>query len=884
VRFLAARVPLELDVYTITPTHNFSGPNRHFLAAFRELNRLRTLRLAHYSHFQLMETDTYPLVSGWAVQLASVAAHQPTRVENGTDGGGSRAVAGRAAAAARSKPWVRGGLSICLSAADAGLIPEHINGNALYTLSPSTFHEHLQAELRARMHTWAFDVMIGYWLRSVHPGKLAPSEHVISISSFQRSHSCCELVGEIVRAAAAASTDGAGGAVAGDGEDSAGARGGARDGCDVRIPAHPRALLLHTGNIEKMPDATVHPAMRRLGASLQDIFVPRGSTPCAALLTGEHSALPLELRIRYAHVAPWRAPLKALSGGCAAPRGTPTALWWAPQLRPGGFGTALARRDGPGTAGWLPLGCAALRAAAGQRGRDGHLSPSAPVHARCDERRRLDDLLNFGSGAGDGLAGGGDGLGGSATRTDAGFADAESSAVLVVALQPPDMLVWDAFLSHRFPELAEDIRQADSESLGDDIRGGSDRADAEAAAEAAILALEAEAMQEVEEERDGRLSPLQLAERVAWVAALGRNPVVCALSGVAVSARRARVLPNASRPSLLLGGASDADTGRGGGPADQTTACDAASTDALRDAIAVLRERALVLPLGDDVVSALHTVGTYFGGSGTPPVPSVGSRARLLLANRTRSALGVFVPPPEWLRIAVLGAEASTSGPLGAAARVAGAAAGVFGAAQGSMLLDHALYHEVLRLAAEQRRSIVWSEPAEGDVCAVADDAAAAREAPRPEPLELSEKLLLDFEGDGSRVFEVVLPPPHTRSLVLLLKASNLVGASDISINLLVSHVTAAPSFSDHEFRWWRRKREPGPVFFHSSGTSRRTQPLCPMAMALPARRHALTLSRPSVSQVCLRVLSPPPRLEGPLHSQIGPAARLLRGSHAASS
>jgi hypothetical protein len=86
-------------------------------------------------------------------------------------------------------------------------------------------------------------------------------------------------------------------------------------------------------------------------------------------------------------------------------------------------------------------------------------------------------------------------------------------------------------------------------------------------------------------------------------------------------------------------------------------------------------------------------------------------------------------------------------------------------------------------------------------MCSVAEAAASAREAPTPEPLELGEKLSFDFEGDGSRVFEVVLPPPHTRSLVLLLKAKNAVGASDISVNLLVSHVTAAPSFSDHEFR-----------------------------------------------------------------------------------
>jgi hypothetical protein len=929
VRFLAARVPLELDVYTITPTHNFSGPNRHFLAAFRELTRLHTLRLAHYSHFQLMETDTYPLVPGWAHRLAMVAAHQPARPGNGTDGGGD--VTGRGAVSERFKPWVRGGLSICLSAADAGLIPEHINGNALYTLSPSTFYEHLQAEMRARMHTWAFDVMIGYWLRSAHPGKLAPSEHVVSISSFQRSHSCCELVGEIVRAAAedragregmetvdrvgreaSEGTDFAGGQAA---EDSAGRQGaearvgeeggegynragkdgaegidvgvgaggrdsygGASDGWAVRIPAHPHALLLHTGNIEKMPDATVHPAMRRLGAALQDIFVPRGATPCAALLTGEHSALPSQLRRRYAGLAPWRAPLKAVSGGCAATRGAPTALLWTPQLRlrRGGIGGAVRARGGQDAAGWAPVGCGALRATArgeagvmgdaaiggaitGDAARGDSISGDAtrgdvtrrgaataasaregsamgslashipPVPARFVERHSLEDLLDLGLGASmrDGLASGGDSRGGSKDRfsSQAGAAvEEECSAVLVVALQAPEMLVWDAYLSHRFPKLADAIRLSDPGLLLDDSFDGSERAHLAEAAKAAIAALEAEAMREAQNEKNGRLSPSQLAERAAWVASLGSNPVVCALSGkagsraaalaVPVSRAAARAVPDASRHSLLLGGASDANKSVGGhddasdlaasagGPEAEAKACDWVTIDSLRDAITVLRERALVLPMGDDAVSSLHTVGTYFGGSVPSHVPSANAHAGLLLVNRTGSALGVSVSPPEWLRIAVLGSGASAAGHLSAATRLSsGAAGGVLGTTGGSMLLDHALYNEALRLAAEQRRSIVWSEPAAGDMCSVAEAAASAREAPTPEPLELGEKLSFDFEGDGSRVFEVVLPPPHTRSLVLLLKAKNAVGASDISVNLLVSHVTAAPSFSDHEFR-----------------------------------------------------------------------------------
>ena len=45
VRFLAARIPLDVDVYTIYPTHNFTGPNTHFLATFGALERVAALGL-----------------------------------------------------------------------------------------------------------------------------------------------------------------------------------------------------------------------------------------------------------------------------------------------------------------------------------------------------------------------------------------------------------------------------------------------------------------------------------------------------------------------------------------------------------------------------------------------------------------------------------------------------------------------------------------------------------------------------------------------------------------------------------------------------------------------------------------------------------------------
>ena len=51
VRFLAARIPLDVDVYTIYPTHNFTGPNTHFLSIFGALEKLASAGIAKYATF-----------------------------------------------------------------------------------------------------------------------------------------------------------------------------------------------------------------------------------------------------------------------------------------------------------------------------------------------------------------------------------------------------------------------------------------------------------------------------------------------------------------------------------------------------------------------------------------------------------------------------------------------------------------------------------------------------------------------------------------------------------------------------------------------------------------------------------------------------------------
>lgn len=758
-----------------------------------------------------METDTYPLVPGWAEKLAALSTWPVT--EEGSAhkaldvyGNGRRG---------HSKPWVRGGLSICLSAADAGVIPEHINGNALYTLVPSTFYEHLQSELYARMHTWAFDVLIGYWLRSAHPDRLVPSEHIVSISSFQRSRLCCELVREIV----AAATDGSAGFAAG----------------LVRIPSKPHALLLHTGNIGKMPDTTVHPAMRQLGASMQKLFVAQWDIPCATLLAGEHSTLPQNLRVFYAPVAPWRVPLKAVSGSCTAPRAAPSALWWTPDPWRTDSGS---RGDQPFEIGSI-LGCNAIiatRRPLGDKRFHRKLSADGGFTsdmARCVESRHLFDLVQLVSGAQMGHSHAADGAGAKDSKVNGGDGSGAvgvRNAVLVMALQSPDDFAWDAYLAHKFPDLVDAVRRADASHKLDHEQEDVVVARGAEEARAAMAALDSEARREADLEIKGLLSASEIAGRVNWVKALGHDPLVCALS----SDKRIDDTSGASRPSLLLGGE---DVLR-----DGDSNCTTLSVEDLQIAVTVLRERFLVIPFGAHLASAVKTISTYFGGLNASLNSQFSPRARLLLANRSRSAFGVTVPPPQWLRKAVLykrGSVVSSKGGPGQAVDGAHLPTNR-GDGTGSMFLDSVLYEEAVRLAAEQYRSIVWDPPALDDICSVADAAGAAREMPLPEPLALNTRLSFEFEGDGSRFFELVLPPPQTRSLTLLVKVKNVLGSSDISINLFVSHIARAPSFSEHEFRYVFDSSPP----HHTSGArftlkSGRLHSCCVEAIK-NARNHAI--------------------------------------------
>ena len=97
----------------------------------------------------------------------------------------------------------------------------------------------MRKELPRRFFSWAFDVLLGHWLKRAFPARIAASHHILSISTFQRNRTCCELVQRLVAA-----------------------------------PDHPPdgrhpLYLLHTGNIGKLKDSNVAPSMRALALSLQ---------------------------------------------------------------------------------------------------------------------------------------------------------------------------------------------------------------------------------------------------------------------------------------------------------------------------------------------------------------------------------------------------------------------------------------------------------------------------------------------------------------------------------------------------------------------------------------------------------------------------------------
>ena len=104
----------------------------------------------------------------------------------------------------------------------------------------------------------------------------------------------------------------------------------------------PGLFLLHTGNIGKLRDSTVPPSMRRLGLSLQDLFVPRSDEPCAV-----DSALPAGVRACHATTIPWRAALKSLGDCRAMSRARPVPLLWAPGLATGGEAAAAPAMRAP---------------------------------------------------------------------------------------------------------------------------------------------------------------------------------------------------------------------------------------------------------------------------------------------------------------------------------------------------------------------------------------------------------------------------------------------------------------------------------------------------------------------------------------------------------
>jgi len=195
---------------------------------------------------------------------------------------------------------VQGSRSLCLRRTEI----EHINGNALYSLDRG-FTSALRKEMAKKFDSWAFDVLIGHWLFRAHPHRIRESPHVLSISTFQRNRTCCEMVRRLVdynqqavRSVSLALSS---------------------------VGARPDLYLLHTGNLFKLRDSAVPPSMRNLGLALQDLFVPRSDEPCLL-----ESTLPPDLSSCLAHTEPWRARVKGQASDCRLSTPTLVPLLWTP--------------------------------------------------------------------------------------------------------------------------------------------------------------------------------------------------------------------------------------------------------------------------------------------------------------------------------------------------------------------------------------------------------------------------------------------------------------------------------------------------------------------------------------------------------------------------
>ena len=785
VRFLAARIPLAVDVYTIYPTHNFTGPNTHFLRTFDMVERLAAVGVARYAAFQLMETDTFAFRAGWAEALWGTWQR-------------------------RRKEWVMGSRSMCLGPHET----EHVNGNALYA-TERTFVRELRREVSRRLDSWAFDVLIGHWLLVHRPVRIRVSPHILSISTFQRNRTCCEMVQALV-ATTEATGDGAGGGGSG-GSSSVNAAAG--DGGAGR--AWEGLYLLHTGNIGKLRDSSVPPSMRSLGLALQDLFVPRSDEQCVL-----ESTLAPSLARCYAHTQPWRARLKGQGGDCRLITPHPVGLVWVPTLRESQVRGPLlewlrARARSYGV--HMQLVEHPALAARGSHHEDG--AASSTTGAITLARSASDGSARAG-GVGGGFGGVGGGGGGQTVHHPGGDS----------ALADPRLLLVSADLSSL-------LSKTGRAGTGD----GQLVALLQPPTAALLHAFDAEA----DATRSAGGAPPELS---AWLEGREANPWVHELSACAAAGHGTTAGSSVARSSALKAPVTSAGRVKepSGDPMASRSSWDAASesageggldpapTEGLRAlelAKTVLQERVLVLPMTTNATfRGLLTLERFFNWRpeplGVPDDPWAGGGG----GGGNGGSDGGKSPGPGFDQRATttpwLATEGTTEGARADQARSAGPV-DVASLLRRKTALDGRLYDFAMRQFEEQHRSIVWANDDESDVCAAAEQAGENLASPRSRPISLPLDTMAQFTWDGEayRVYQLQLPPP-ARALQLLLRGKSVIGAAPFSVNVFISHRTSQPKFSETVLRYVFRSQPPHRRPGKFSVTSDRVWACCTEAAA----------------------------------------------------
>lgn len=104
----------------------------------------------------------------------------------------------------------------------------------------------------------------------------------------------------------------------------------------------------------------------------------------------------------------------------------------------------------------------------------------------------------------------------------------------------------------------------------------------------------------------------------------------------------------------------------------------------------------------------------------------------------------------------------------------------------------------------------MWEAHDDDDACAAAEAAGEAAMGSHSQAASLALNVPSSFTWDGERysVYEVTVPPSG-KPLQISVRGKSVIGSSTFSVNIFISHRSAAPSFAEHSFQYVFRSKPP---------------------------------------------------------------------------